>query len=179
MEAGLASWLFWASLAFALAVAFVVTVPVNRWMISRGRGHAVVHAYHHCTRGAPYGGGVLEHQSPFCASDPGGYTARKGPPGADSGKRRGVAGRWPLGLGHRSTQMPGTSTIWNRWGEATVESGYRAKVAWKAGSAKALRNASTDSHTAVLRKTVASPHLFRLGFPQGGIRGPRSEPFPV
>jgi hypothetical protein len=47
MEAGLASWLFWASLAFALAVAFVVTVPVNRWMIGRGRGHAVVHAHHH------------------------------------------------------------------------------------------------------------------------------------
>ena len=47
MEAGLASWLFWASLAFALAVAFVVTVPVNRWMIGRGKGHAVVHAYRH------------------------------------------------------------------------------------------------------------------------------------
>ncbi|HCT81685.1 MAG TPA: hypothetical protein DGG94_08975 [Micromonosporaceae bacterium] len=46
MEAGLTSWLFWVSLAFALAVAFVVTVPVNRWMISRGRGHAVVHQYH-------------------------------------------------------------------------------------------------------------------------------------
>jgi hypothetical protein len=47
MDAGLTSWLFWASLAFALAVAFVVTVPVNRWMIGRGKGHAVVHAYHH------------------------------------------------------------------------------------------------------------------------------------
>jgi hypothetical protein len=47
MEAGLASWLFWASLAFSLAVAFVVTVPVHRWMIGRGKGHAVVHAYHH------------------------------------------------------------------------------------------------------------------------------------
>jgi hypothetical protein len=47
MEAGLTSWLFWASLGFALAVAFVVTVPVNRWMIGRGKGHAVVHAYHH------------------------------------------------------------------------------------------------------------------------------------
>jgi Domain of unknown function (DUF4396) len=47
MDAGLSSWLFWAALAFALAVAFVVTVPVNRWMIGRGRGHAVVHAYHH------------------------------------------------------------------------------------------------------------------------------------
>ncbi|MEV7397907.1 DUF4396 domain-containing protein [Aeromicrobium sp. NPDC092404] len=46
MEAGLASWLFWASLAFALAVAFVVTVPVNRWLIGRGKGHAVMHAYH-------------------------------------------------------------------------------------------------------------------------------------
>jgi hypothetical protein len=47
MEAGLASVLFWASLAFSLAVAFVVTVPVNRWLIGRGRGHAVVHAHHH------------------------------------------------------------------------------------------------------------------------------------
>ena len=46
MEAGLTSWLFWASLAFSLAVAFVVTVPVNRWLISRGKGHAVVHQYH-------------------------------------------------------------------------------------------------------------------------------------
>jgi hypothetical protein len=46
MEAGLASPVFWGALAFALAVAFVVTVPVNRWMIARGRGHAVVHAHH-------------------------------------------------------------------------------------------------------------------------------------
>ena len=47
MEAGLGSWVFWASLAFALGVAFVVTVPVNRALIARGRGHAVVHQYHH------------------------------------------------------------------------------------------------------------------------------------
>ncbi|HET6626302.1 MAG TPA: DUF4396 domain-containing protein [Nocardioidaceae bacterium] len=47
MGAGLANWVFWAALAFSLAVAFVLTVPVNRWMISRGRGHAVVHEYHH------------------------------------------------------------------------------------------------------------------------------------
>jgi hypothetical protein len=47
MAAGVASWLFWGSLAFALAVAFVLTVPVNRWLIGRGRGHAVVHEYHH------------------------------------------------------------------------------------------------------------------------------------
>jgi hypothetical protein len=47
MDAGLTSWLFWVSLAVALAVAFVVTVPVNYWMIGRGKGHAVVHQYHH------------------------------------------------------------------------------------------------------------------------------------
>ena len=47
MEAGLTSLLFWGSLAFALAVAFVAAFPVNRWLISRGKGHAVVHEYHH------------------------------------------------------------------------------------------------------------------------------------
>ncbi|KJK34658.1 membrane protein [Lentzea aerocolonigenes] len=47
MEAGLGTWLFWASLAVSLAIAFVVTVPVNRWMIGRGKGHAVVHQHHH------------------------------------------------------------------------------------------------------------------------------------
>ena len=46
MEAGLGNALFWGSLAFALTVAFLVTVPVNRWLIAKGRGHAVVHAYH-------------------------------------------------------------------------------------------------------------------------------------
>lgn len=46
MDAGLASPLFWGALAFSLIVAFVLTTPVNRWMISRGRGHAVVHRYH-------------------------------------------------------------------------------------------------------------------------------------
>jgi Domain of unknown function (DUF4396) len=43
MEAGLADPLFWASLALALAVA---AVPVNRWLIARGCGHAVVYAHH-------------------------------------------------------------------------------------------------------------------------------------
>ncbi|WP_375295934.1 DUF4396 domain-containing protein [Saccharothrix sp.] len=47
MDAGLASLLFWGALAFAFAVAFVVTWPVNKWLIARGSGHAVVHAYHH------------------------------------------------------------------------------------------------------------------------------------
>jgi hypothetical protein len=46
MDAGLTSPLFWGSLAFSLAVAFVVTVPVNRALIRRGKGHAVVHEYH-------------------------------------------------------------------------------------------------------------------------------------
>jgi hypothetical protein len=46
MDAGLGSALFWASLAGSLAFAFLLTVPVNRWMIARGRGHAVVHAQH-------------------------------------------------------------------------------------------------------------------------------------
>ena len=43
MEAGLGSLLFWGSLSFALAVAFVAAVPVNRWLIARGKGHAAVH----------------------------------------------------------------------------------------------------------------------------------------
>jgi len=47
MDAGLGSLLFWGSLAFALAVAAIAAFPVNRWLISRGRGHAVVHAHHH------------------------------------------------------------------------------------------------------------------------------------
>ncbi len=46
MDAGLTSWLFWAALAGSLVIAFVLTVPVNRMLIARGRGHAVVHAYH-------------------------------------------------------------------------------------------------------------------------------------
>ncbi|GAB3695980.1 DUF4396 domain-containing protein [Saccharopolyspora tripterygii] len=47
MDAGLTSWLFWGSLVASLAIAFVLTVPVNRALISRGKGHAVVHQYHH------------------------------------------------------------------------------------------------------------------------------------
>jgi hypothetical protein len=46
MAATLADPLFWGSLAIALAVAFVVTVPVNRAMIARGLGHAKAHAAH-------------------------------------------------------------------------------------------------------------------------------------
>jgi hypothetical protein len=46
MDAGLGDLLFWASLAASLLIAFVMTVPVNRALIARGRGHAVVHAHH-------------------------------------------------------------------------------------------------------------------------------------
>lgn len=46
MDAHLDDALFWGTLAFAFAVAFLVTTPVNKWMIGRGKGHAVVHRYH-------------------------------------------------------------------------------------------------------------------------------------
>ncbi len=46
MEAGLDSLLFWVSLAFALAVAGLAALPVNRWLIARGKGHAVIHQAH-------------------------------------------------------------------------------------------------------------------------------------
>jgi hypothetical protein len=43
MEAGLGDVLFWGSLSFALAIAFVFALPVNRWLLARGRGHTAVH----------------------------------------------------------------------------------------------------------------------------------------
>jgi hypothetical protein len=46
IDAGLGDALFWGSLAASLVVAFIVTVPVNRWLIARGKGHAVVHQHH-------------------------------------------------------------------------------------------------------------------------------------
>ena len=46
MDADLTSILFWGSLAFALAVAFLAAFPVNLWLIGRGQGHAVVHSHH-------------------------------------------------------------------------------------------------------------------------------------
>ncbi|MFI1716532.1 DUF4396 domain-containing protein [Streptomyces litmocidini] len=47
MDAHLDEPLFWIVLAISLGVAFVLTTPVNKWMIGRGKGHAVVHQYHH------------------------------------------------------------------------------------------------------------------------------------
>jgi Domain of unknown function (DUF4396) len=46
IAAGLDQALFWWSLAVSLLVAFVFAFPLNRWLIARGRGHAVIHAYH-------------------------------------------------------------------------------------------------------------------------------------
>jgi hypothetical protein len=46
MDAGLTNVLFWGSLAFALLVAGAAAFPVNRWLIARGQGHAVVHRHH-------------------------------------------------------------------------------------------------------------------------------------
>ena len=65
MEAGLDDLLFWGSLSFALAVAFVVTVPVNRWLIARGKGHCAVHET-----------GI--HGGPLAAPGRGGHRPRRG-----------------------------------------------------------------------------------------------------
>jgi hypothetical protein len=46
MDAGITTALFWLSLAGSLVLAFLVTTPVNRWLMSRGKGHAVVHGLH-------------------------------------------------------------------------------------------------------------------------------------
>lgn len=50
MDAGLGSPLFWGTLAISLALAGIAAFPVNRWLIARGRGHALVHE-HHRSRG--------------------------------------------------------------------------------------------------------------------------------
>ena len=46
MDAGLSETLFWGSLAFSLVIAGAAAFPVNRWLISRGRGHAIVRSHH-------------------------------------------------------------------------------------------------------------------------------------
>ena len=46
MDAGLTDWLFWASLAVSLVLAGAAAFPANRWLISRGQGHALVHKHH-------------------------------------------------------------------------------------------------------------------------------------
>ena len=46
VDAGLGDALFWGSLALSLVVAWVAAFPANRWLIARGRGHAVIHEHH-------------------------------------------------------------------------------------------------------------------------------------
>ncbi len=50
MEAGLVNWVFWISMMIALTAAFAAAYPVNRYLLQRGKGHALTHGYHH---GAP------------------------------------------------------------------------------------------------------------------------------
>lgn len=52
MDAGLVNTIFWLSLTAALLVAFVAAYPVNRWLLARNKGHALLHDYHHATHGA-------------------------------------------------------------------------------------------------------------------------------
>ena len=57
MDAGLTEPLFWGSLIFSLILAGIAAFPVNRWLIARGRGHALVHKYHgYHTSGGPLSG---------------------------------------------------------------------------------------------------------------------------
>ena len=47
MEAGLVNWIFWISMMIALTAAFAAAYPVNRYLLQRGKGHALTHEYHH------------------------------------------------------------------------------------------------------------------------------------
>ncbi|NHC22924.1 DUF4396 domain-containing protein [Nocardioides sp. IC4_145] len=51
MDAGLVNWLFWVGMAIALTVAFFAAYPVNRFLLQRGKGHALTHQYHHGSGG--------------------------------------------------------------------------------------------------------------------------------
>ena len=49
MDAGLVNWVFWVSMMIALTAAFAAAYPVNRYLLGRGKGHALTHAYHGAT----------------------------------------------------------------------------------------------------------------------------------
>lgn len=55
MDAGLVNWVFWVGMAIALTVAFFAAYPVNRYLLQRGKGHALTHQYHHGAGGAVTG----------------------------------------------------------------------------------------------------------------------------
>jgi hypothetical protein len=69
MGAGLGTLTFWASLAFSLVVAGLAAWPVNRWLIARGRGHAVVHAHHGGHGHSPAASGQLDPHAGHGAHD--------------------------------------------------------------------------------------------------------------
>lgn len=58
MEAGLVNPIFWLSMTLALSVAFAAAFPVNRYLLQRGQGHALVHKYH---EQGPVGAGHEHH----------------------------------------------------------------------------------------------------------------------
>ena len=89
MDAGLGELRFWGSLAVALAIAWVAAFPVNRWLIGRGRGHAVVHAAH--------GGHGAGHGIDEGAGDPGRPRGTEG----DRSEDRPVGGSGHVGHGGR------------------------------------------------------------------------------
>lgn len=60
MDAGPTQLIFWGSLVLALAIAGVAAFPIVRWLISRGKGHAVVHEYH--GQGHESNDGDAQHQ---------------------------------------------------------------------------------------------------------------------
>lgn len=47
MDAGLVNWVFWVGMMIALTAAYVAAYPVNRYLIDRGKGHALTHHYSH------------------------------------------------------------------------------------------------------------------------------------
>jgi hypothetical protein len=100
LDAGLQTGLFWASLALSLVVAFLVTTPVNRALISHGRGHAVVHAHHggsahgNLAEPGPQHGGV-ERGGAAAGAQPaptGVHNHPVAPDAGDHGRQRGTMG---------------------------------------------------------------------------------------
>ncbi|WP_245724632.1 DUF4396 domain-containing protein [Micromonospora citrea] len=122
MEAGLTSWVFWASLAGALAVAFVVTVPVNRALIARGQGHAVTHRYH-----AGHGSGHAGHGSGHEASHAGHAAGRAG---HATGHEHGHVGHEHGHVGHEAGHGG------NAGGRAGREHGHTGREGGHAGHAR-------------------------------------------
>lgn len=61
MDAGLVNPIFWLGMMIALAVAFVAAFPVNRYLIDKGKGHALTHQYHHGDQHAAHDAGHDHH----------------------------------------------------------------------------------------------------------------------